>query len=168
MEYAARFFSLLFFGLLLFIVQISGVVSFFGLRPNLILVFFVALVVFPVHRISLFLALAFFVFLAGTIARFWVLDAFVFCAVILFCLLIRRLLTGRMLFDFFILLFIGTGFFFFGNPLVNHIAKVGFNFSLFSFSQFTPFFLEFFLSAVFGILFIFLADRRPLSFLFGK
>jgi hypothetical protein len=168
MEYIARLFALLFFGLLLFIIQVSSSFSFFGLHPNFILVFFIMCIVFPVHRVSLFLALGFFVFLMSTITRFWVFDVFVFCAVVLLCLLIRRVLTGRMLFDFFVLLFFGTGLFFFGNPLVNHIAQEGFNFSVFSFPPLSPFFLEFFLSAVFGILLIFLADRRPLSFLFGK
>lgn len=166
MEYTARFFALLFFGLILFILQTSGAFSFFGIHPNFILVFFIALVVFS--REHLFLVLCFFILIMAFITRFWMLDAGVFSVIILFCFTVRKFLTGRVLPDLFVLLFISTGLFFFGNPLVSHIAEVGFNFSEFSFLPFRSFFLEFFLNTIVGILFVFLADRRPLSFIFGK
>jgi hypothetical protein len=108
------------------IVQNSRLLDFWGINPNLILIFFFLPLIlekeFPKTLVFVFIILAFTVIFLP----FWTKEILILGGLAIIGLFLRKFLTGREFWDFLILIFLGTlGFYlinnfsyFFQNPLI--------------------------------------------------
>lgn len=151
---------------LFFLVQSSGILSFFGVRANLLLVLLMFAVASRIPAASIFLASASAVALFFFSSAFWFPQSVVLFLAVLFTMVLEKFLTGRFLIDFLALTAIGTVFLFFGIPVANHILSSGFDFSEFFFPPMRMLLAELGLNLFFAALGAWGAGRRPLSFIF--
>ncbi len=161
-----KFLFLLLFLLVLLILQESGIISWNGVRANLLLVFFTLLLSGKLRARVVFTLLLSFLILVFFDAGFWLFEAAVFSLVVAAAFFLRRILTGRVLFDFAALLLLGTAMFFYGAPFFEHLARYGFALSGLSFSPARIFLTEVVLNFIAGMVFMFLGSRRPLAGVF--
>lgn len=158
--------SLLLLLTLFFLVQSSGVLSFFGVRANLLLVLLMFAVASRIPAASIFLAAAFSVALFFFSAPFWFPQSVILLFAVLFAMVLEKFLTGRFLIDFLALTAIGTAFLFFGIPVANHLLSSGFDFSGLLFPPTRMLLVELGMNLFFAALGAWGAGRRPLSFIF--
>jgi hypothetical protein len=166
MEYLRDFFIFIFVGIIFLFLQQSGIISFLGIRANLLLVFF-AFLAATRHRIGeyfllLFLLFIFFLFFAS----FWISEISFFCIVAGVVFFVRGRLPGRFFFDFLVLFVGGTAALFFGMPVWKEFLVHGFDFSVLSFPSYRIFVIEILLNFFVAMVCILLGTRRFLSHLF--
>lgn len=167
MDSLRDFCFLVFLGLLLLLLQASALVSLFGVRANLLLVFFLFCAVTR-RRFSEYAALLILLFFFSFLfLNVWVSSFlfFIFLCVVLFFL--RTWLPGRYFFDFFILIFLGTLGFFFGMPVYQELINHGFNFSELVFPPFQNILFEILLNLFTAFVFVFLGTRRFFARIFS-
>lgn len=116
MKEAIKILSWAFFVFLAVIVQNSHILEFWGVNPNLILLFvFLPLILekeFPRALILIFITLV----LALVFLPYWPKEILILAGLALLALFLRKFLTGHELWDFLILIFLGTlGFYLINN-----------------------------------------------------
>lgn len=86
----------------------SGALRFFNINPNLILLFFIAIIVTRVKNSITFSLLFFSLCIGYLFYPFWLLEYSLICFVVLLLLFIRSRLTGNLISDSLILSFFGS------------------------------------------------------------
>lgn len=166
MEKIVHILSLIFIELFFFVIQLSGLVTFFGLRVNLLLIFFIICIITQKDKIDLFIFLIVFLFLMTLHFSLWFFSALFFVLIIILSFLIKKSLTGHILIDFLILTFFSTIAFLYGTELIHSVILNGFVFTDIVFSSLSLFFYEFVLNIIFGGIIIFLSRFKPFSYIF--
>ena len=139
---------------LLLFLQASGIFQLGHVRANLLVAFFIFLVAMRLPAWQIFGLLFVFAGLTFLDTPAAGKEALVFSAVIAASFVLRRMLSGRALIDFALLLVFASASFFYAIPLLSHFAKEGFALSGIAFPPSRTLFLEMGMNFFAGLLMV--------------